>query len=99
MAKSDDEIERLLAEVDGTLGRGGGTSPASGGQPAAAKPPGKFEMSARVGAVSGALAAAGVFALFAILPFFGAFSGAAGAFVATFCIIFAQRLTGRRGKK
>jgi hypothetical protein len=98
VAKSDDEIERLLAEVDGTLGRGGRTTSGSG-QAEPAKPPGKLEMSARVGAVSGALAAAGVFALFAVLPFFGAFSGAAGAFVATFCIIFAQRLTGKRGKK
>lgn len=97
MAKSDDEIERLLAEVDGTLGRGGRGTPAAS-QPAA-KPPGKFEMSARVAAVSGAMAAALVFALFAVLPFFGAFSGAAGAFTATFVIIFAQRLTGRRNKK
>lgn len=97
MAKSDDEIERLLAEVDGTLGRGGRSTPAAG-QPAAAKLPGKFEMSARVAAVSGALAAAGVFGLFAVLPFFGAFSGAAGAFTATFVIIFAQRVTGRRKK-
>lgn len=96
MAKSDDEIERLLAEVDGTLGRGG-RAPARS-EPAATKAPGKFELSARVAAVSGALAAAGVFGLFAVLPFFGAFSGAAGAFTATFVIIFAQRLTGRRKK-
>lgn len=97
MAKSDDEIERLLAEVDGTLGRDGRSAPAAG-QPAAARPPGKLEMSARVAAVSGALAAAVVFGLFAVLPFFGAFSGAAGAFTATFVIIFAQRVTGRRKK-
>ena len=97
MAKSDDEIERLLAEVDGTLGRGSRT-PARD-EPASVKASGKFEMSARVAAVSGAMAAAVVFAIFAVLPFFGAFSGAAGAFTATFVIIFAQRLTGRRNKK
>lgn len=98
MAKSDDDIERLLAEVDGTLGGRGARTPARG-EPSPAKAPGRVEASARVAAVGGALAAAVVFGLFAVLPFFGAFSGAAGAFVATFFIVFLQRFTGRRNKK
>ncbi len=98
MAKSDDEIERLLAEVDGSLGGRGSRTPARN-ETAPAAPAGKLETSARVAAVSGALAAAVIFGLFAVLPFFGAFSGAAGAFTATFFIVFAQRVTGRRKNK
>lgn len=98
MAKNDDDIERLLAEAEGALGGRSARTPARG-ESAAAKAPGTFEASARVAAVGGALAAAVVFGLFAVLPFFGAFSGAAGAFVATFFIVFLQRVTGRRSKK
>jgi hypothetical protein len=50
----------------------------------------------RVSAVCGLVAAAVVFAVFAVLPFLRAFSGAAGAFVATFFIVLGQRITGRR---
>ncbi|MGQ0630796.1 MAG: hypothetical protein ACT4P1_07105 [Sporichthyaceae bacterium] len=91
MAKNDD-IERLIAETEASLS--GRARPAA--TPAAARPAGRFESSARVAAISGALAASVVFAAFAILPFFGAFSGAAGAFTATFFIVLAQRITGRR---
>jgi hypothetical protein len=97
VAKHDDDIERLLAEAEGAIG-GRSTGTPARNQPAPAKAPGKFELSARVATVSGALAAAVVFGLFAVLPFFGAFSGAAGAFVATFFIVFAQRFTARRKK-
>lgn len=94
MATHDDDIERLLAEAEGAIGRGART-PARN-EPATTRSPSRFEASARVATVSGALAAAVVFGLFAVLPFFGAFSGAAGAFVATFFIVLAQRVTGRR---
>lgn len=97
MAKHEDDIERLLAEAEGAIGGRGSRTPARN-EPAPSKAAGKLEMSARVGAVAGVLAAAVVFGLFAVLPFFGAFSGAAGAFVATFFIVFAQRFTGRKKK-
>jgi hypothetical protein len=98
MAHSDDEIERLLAETERTLG--GGSSRSSAPLPAAPKTPTPtpFETSVRVSAISGLMAAAVVFAVFAVLPFLRAFSGAAGAFVATFFIVLGQRITGRRKK-
>jgi len=95
MSRSDDEIERLLAETERALGTGG-SSRSAAPPPAADKTPSAFEMSVRVSAISGLMAAAVVFAVFAILPFLGAFSGAAGAFVATFFIVLGQRITGRK---
>lgn len=94
---SDDEFDRLLAEAEAALG----DRPARGREPAAPSLPaeaatGRFESPLKVSAVSGAVAAALVFATFAALPFFGAFSGAAGAFVATFVIVLGQRLFRRR---
>ena len=105
---SKDEIDRLIAEADAALGiRPAGrpvTGPAARPVPARAadaaveRPPGRFESSLKVSAASGGVAAALVFATFAVLPFFGAFSGAAGAFVATFFIVLGQRIFGRRKK-
>ena len=99
---SKDEIDRLIAEADAALGRRpAGAPPVRPAAPppgaAAVEPvPGRFESSFKVSAVSGGVAAALVFATFAVVPFFGAFSGAAGAFVATFCIVLGQRVFGRR---
>ncbi|MGQ0626298.1 MAG: hypothetical protein ACT4PP_16825 [Sporichthyaceae bacterium] len=90
MAKNDD-IERLLAETEASLG--GRAKPAAAPP---AKPPGRLESSARVAAISGAVSAALVFVIFGVLPFLRAPSGAAGAFVATFVIVLAQRVTGRK---
>jgi hypothetical protein len=98
MSRSDDEIERLLAETERTLGTSGSSRSATPPPPAAAKTPTAFETSVRVSAISGLLAAAVVFAVFAVLPFLRAFSGAAGAFVATFFIVLGQRITGRKKK-
>jgi hypothetical protein len=97
MAPSDDEIERLLAETERALGH---SSSRSAAPPPAAEPrsPSALETSVRVSAISGLIAAAVVFAVFAVLPFLRAFSGAAGAFVATFFIVLGQRITGRRKK-
>lgn len=93
---SKDEIDRLIAEADAALGRRPAPV-AKQAAPAATEPPrGKFETSVKASAVSGGVAAALVFVAFAVLPFFGAFSGAAGAFVATFFIILGQRLVRRR---
>ena len=96
-----DEIDRLIAEADAALGLPPGGHPAarSAPRPQAApveRPRGRFESSVKASAVAGGVAAALVFATFAVLPFFGAFSGAAGAFVATFFILLTQRLTRRR---
>ncbi|GAA0638508.1 hypothetical protein GCM10009547_48380 [Sporichthya brevicatena] len=100
---SKDEIDRLIAEADAALGRPAASPPArSRREPAPVadaaveRPPGRFETSLKVSAVSGGVAAALVFATFAVLPFLGAFSGAAGAFVATFAIVLGQRLFRRK---
>lgn len=71
----DDDIERLLAEVDSTLGGAG---------PPAKRP--RSEVASAGSRVStpvlaGAVAGVAVFLLFAVLPFLGAISGAAGAFL------------------
>lgn len=97
---SKDEIDRLIAEADAALGRRP-TPPAPvarRSEPAVERSPGRFESSVKVSAISGGVAAALVFASFAVLPFFGAFSGAAGAFVATFFIVLGQRLFRRKAK-
>lgn len=98
----DDEIERLIAEADAILGRGPAAPPPAR-LPARAstasqspRPRGPLESTVRVSAISGGVAAAGVFGAFAVLPFFGAISGAAGAFVATFCIVLGQRIVRRK---
>ncbi|HUR73191.1 MAG TPA: hypothetical protein VMZ00_02890 [Sporichthya sp.] len=93
---SKDEIDRLIAEADAALGRlpAASQTPARRPEPtsAAERAPGRFETSIKASAISGGLAAALVFVTFAVLPFFGAFSGAAGAFVATFVIMLGQRM-------
>jgi hypothetical protein len=96
MAHSDDEIERLLAETERALGSSRPATPPPAAD--AARAPSAFETSVRVSAICGLIAAAVVFAVFAVLPFLRAFSGAAGAFVATFFIVLGQRITGRRKK-
>lgn len=90
MAKNDD-IERLIAETEASMS---GRPKPSAPQPV--RPPGRLESSARTAAISGAVSAALVFIVFGILPFLRAPSGAAGAFVATFFIVLAQRITGRK---
>ncbi len=87
------EIDKLLAEVDRAVS---GSPPARSrsSEPAA---PSKSPVSSlrdslatrtRVAATLGAVAAAVVFALFWVLPFLGAVSGAGGAFLATFVSVF-----------
>jgi len=96
---SKDEIDRLLAEADTALGNRPAPLAKQAAPAAAERPPGKFETSVKAAAISGGVAAALVCAAFAALPFFGAISGAAGAFVATFFIIFGQRLTRKKRKQ
>lgn len=97
----DDEIERLIAEADAILGRdraaaGPARATAPVPAPVAARPRGPLESTVRVSAISGGVAGALVFAVFAVLPFFGAVSGAAGAFIATFFIVLGQRIARRK---
>jgi hypothetical protein len=86
------DIDKLLAEVDGMLGDGGkrASRPVVPAEATDASP-GRFAARVRTAGVSGVVAAAGVFCLFAVLPFFGAFSGAAGAFLAAFAAVLVFR--------
>jgi hypothetical protein len=97
---SNDEIDRLIAEADAALGNRPAARPTPARRSEAAAPAersaGKLESSVKASAISGGMAAALVFATFAVLPFLGAISGAAGAFVATFFIILGQRMFRRR---
>jgi hypothetical protein len=96
---SNDEIDRLIAEADAALGNRPAARPTPDRRPEAApaeRTAGKLETSVKASAFSGGMAAAVVFATFAVLPFFGALSGAAGAFVATFFIILGQRMFRRK---
>lgn len=93
MAKRDEgsDIERLLAEVEGTLG---GSKPASRATPSRGrvdKRAGGLTEQVRVAAFTGVVGAGVVFVLFALLPFLRAPSGAAGAFLATFVAVLLLR--------
>ncbi|HSF27313.1 MAG TPA: hypothetical protein VLC50_07335 [Actinomycetes bacterium] len=78
--KEPDDIERLLAEVDQSLS--GRRTPARKGEASAARPAKDDDSSAlTVAVVAGVIGAVMVLLLFAVLPFLGAYSGAAGAFL------------------
>jgi hypothetical protein len=86
------DIDKLLAEVDGMLA--GGTTPAKrpvapldGPEPTS----GGLVGQVRAAAVSGVVAAVGVWCIFAVLPFLKAGSGASGAFLATFVAVLVFR--------
>lgn len=84
------DIEKLLADAEAALG--------AGSPPAQARPPAAGENTTgvlvrrmRFAALAGATTAAAVWLLFALLPFLGATSGAAGAFLATFVALVLLR--------
>jgi hypothetical protein len=93
-----DDYEKLLAEVESTLGAkkpSGGSTPAR--RPAApdkraaepaARATGGLPANVRTAVIAGAVAAGVVFALFAFLPFLGSVSGAAGAFLGVTIAVF-----------
>jgi hypothetical protein len=89
----DSEIDRLLAEVDSALGGKPDRSvvPAAGGDSARPTRRVRLRQRASTAAVAGAVAAGCVWLLFAFLPFFGAMSGAAGAFVGVFAYVLVMR--------
>jgi hypothetical protein len=88
------DIDKLLAEVDGML-TGGGAAAKRPVAPADSEEskPGFIVAQIRAATTSGVVAAAGVFCVFAILPFQRAPTGAIGAFLGTFAavLIFRRR--------
>lgn len=110
MAGADDELERLMREVDATLAEGKGKSPAPSNLPATSKekqaspkgsaPKGRLSRATRSGVVAGAATAAVLFVvvfLFQWLPLVGhPFAAALGAFIAAF--VTATYLTYRNDK-
>jgi hypothetical protein len=86
------DIEKLLAEVDGSLS-GRPATPARHAEPAtpATRALGGLRTRARGSVVAGAAAAVTVGGLFVLLPFLGAISGAAGAFLGAFAVALVLR--------
>ena len=102
MAERDkrSEIDKLLAEVEATLGdqpaaprSGRGSQPAERRRDTSPAEATGSGLVARVStaAVTGAVAAGLVWIAFFFLPFLGATSGAAGAFLATFIALLVVR--------
>ena len=99
MAGADDDIEKLLREVDSALGDGaaaaGGAVRPARGVPVAATPAAGGRQSlaaARRAAEIGAAWGVGVGAVFWLLPFVHSASGGLGAFVAAFSVSFLGRV-------
>ena len=100
-----DDIDKLLAEVDRMTGDGSATPsppavPRSRRRRGSEPVPQDDSLGAvvrdlggrgRSAVVAAAVAYAGVFVIFALLPFFGALSGAAGAALATFVAVLLRR--------
>jgi hypothetical protein len=100
-----DDIDKLLAEVDRMTGERPAT-PSTPPVPRARRRRGSEPVPdddslgsvvhdlgrrGRTAVVAAAVAYAGVFVIFAVLPFFGALSGAAGAALATFVAVLLLR--------
>lgn len=77
-------IDKLLAEVESTLGGKGTSAQVPRGEGHAESWRGRFVRRVRAAVVSGTIAAGLVGLAFAVLPFLGALSGAVGAFLAAF---------------
>lgn len=94
-----DDINDLLREVDQSLSgeRGRSRRPArrAGSYPATAPAERERRGAIAVATTSGGVAAVLVFLLFAVTPFLGAISGAAGAFLGTFIAVLLSRLRHR----
>jgi uncharacterized membrane protein len=88
--KSND-IDRLLAEVENTLGGRPANQPAARKATPAEPSSGGLTARMRTAAIAGAVASVVVWFLFAMLPFLGATSGAAGAFLGTFFAVLVLR--------
>jgi len=97
MARGDsDDIAKILREAEQALSGNTGRAPVRTPGSSRLAPPTQPERNGGRGAVgtaatSGAAAAALVFVLFGLLPFLGAISGAAGAFVGVFLAVLIGR--------
>lgn len=86
------DIDKLLAEVDGVLSVGGTPADRSVAPKAASSSwSDGIVAHVRAATLSGAVAAVGVWFLFALLPFLRAPSGAIGAFLAAFSAVLVFR--------
>jgi hypothetical protein len=85
------DIEKLLAEVDSVVDGKPTRDSGSAGRRPADSVGARATARARAAAASGVVAAVIVWVIFAVVPFFGAFSGAAGAFLATFATVMLLR--------
>ena len=83
------EIDRLLAEVEGIDSESGAVPPRR--EPARSDAGASIAARVRLAATTGAASAGLVWLAFALLPFLGATSGAAGAFLATFVAVLVLR--------
>ena len=92
------DIDKLLAEVEGVVGGKPARTPAPRGDRPAEPVAAGLTARVRSAVVSGAVAAAVVWVVFALVPFLGATSGAAGAFLATLVtvLVLPRRRAGRR---
>ena len=99
MAGSDDDIEKLLREVEGSLGgRAGLPAPREPGKVPRdnrTSTTGRLEHAVLPAAAIGAVCAAPVWVVFSILPFVSGWSGGLGAFAAGFMVSLVGRF--RRG--
>lgn len=84
------DADKLLAEVDHMLSGPSGARPAKR-EPEQDQRSGGLRARVRAAAVTGAVGAGFVWLLFAFLPFLGATSGAAGAFLAGFVAVLVLR--------
>jgi hypothetical protein len=93
MADRDEntDIEKLLADVESTLGGRPPSPRARNADQPAERAAAGFTARVSAAAVSGAVAAALVWVAFLFLPFLGATSGAAGAFLAAFVSVLLLR--------
>jgi hypothetical protein len=102
---ADDDIERLLREVEGALGDGGQAArpparrdePDRGPEQERLGPVGRARAGLPASVAVGAVAGGVVGFVFAILPFVDSLSGALGAFVGAAGVSVAGRMRGRRG--
>jgi hypothetical protein len=104
---ADDDIENLLREVDSALGnrapdkaradREPQRQAGRGADPTDGRPVrGRIREALPVSLAAGVVCAVVVWVLFAVLPFLGADSGGAGAFLAGFAVMFLSRVLRRR---
>jgi len=93
MAERDkgSDIDRLLAEVEGTLSGKAPAAPEGREVGRRERRSGGLVGRARTAAVSGAVAAGAVWVAFAVLPFLRAPSGAIGAFLGAFVAVLVLR--------